>query len=52
MRTQPGFFMRNCSLRVYTGIVLKEPVVLHGSSDNYSKANGSGILMCSRLLIP
>ena len=34
MRTQPGFFMRNCSLRVCTGIILKDPVVLHGSSGN------------------
>jgi|GEM_PF-1142713 hypothetical protein len=35
MQTQPGFFMRNCSLNVYTDIILKDPVVLRGSSDNH-----------------
>jgi len=52
MRTQPGFFTRNCSFRVYTGIVLKDSVVLHGSSDNDSEANGPGILRRSCQLIP
>ena len=35
MLTQPGFFMRNGRLIVYTDIILKDPVVLRGSSDNH-----------------